>query len=147
MCNAIARAPRSSATLGTTRTCSCRRCTSHSCTRTTASSIAAVPGVSRASQIFDTASRDLRWHYQTAVLNEFLPSLVGKALVEDLLRDGPRFYRPVGQAHIPLEFADAAYRYGHSQIRHAYTLNTTSRPMPIFPDSDRIPSGHAGALG
>jgi hypothetical protein len=87
-----------------------------------------------ASQIFETASRDLRWHYQTAVLNEFLPSLVGKALVEDLLRDGPRFYRPVGQAHIPLEFADAAYRYGHSQIRHAYTLNATSRPMPIFPD-------------
>jgi hypothetical protein len=85
-------------------------------------------------QIFETASRDLRWHYQAAILTEFLPSLVGEELVETLLRDGPRFYRPAGQAYIPLEFADAAYRYGHSQIRHAYTLNSTSSPMPIFPD-------------
>jgi len=51
-----------------------------------------------------------------------------------LLRDGPRFYRPEGRAYIPLEFADAAYRYGHSQIRHTYTLNDASGPMPIFPD-------------
>jgi hypothetical protein len=86
------------------------------------------------SQIFETASRDLRWHYQAAILTEFLPSLVGEELVETLLRDGPRFYRPDGQAYIPLEFADAAYRYGHSQIRHTYTLNSTSQPMPIFPD-------------
>jgi hypothetical protein len=85
-------------------------------------------------QVFETASRELRWHYQTAVLTEFLPSLVGEELVATLLRDGPRFYRPEGQAYIPLEFADAAYRYGHSQIRHAYTLNTTSQPTPIFPD-------------
>ena len=48
--------------------------------------------------------------------------------------DGRRFYRPAGQAFIPLEFADAAYRYGHSQIRHKYTLNSDSAPMPIFPD-------------
>jgi hypothetical protein len=85
-------------------------------------------------QIFETASRDLRWHYQAAILTEFLPSLVGEELVETLLREGPRFYRPDGQAYIPLEFADAAYRYGHSQIRHTYTLNSTSKPMPIFPD-------------
>jgi hypothetical protein len=86
------------------------------------------------SQIFETAARDLRWHYHTAVLNEFLPALVGEELVEALLRDGPRFYRPSGQAYIPLEFADAAYRYGHSQIRHLYRLNTASEPTPIFPD-------------
>ena len=86
------------------------------------------------SQVFETASRELRWHYQTAVLTEFLPSLVGEELVATLLRDGPRFYRPESQAYIPLEFADAAYRYGHSQIRHAYRLNTTSQPTPIFPD-------------
>jgi hypothetical protein len=85
-------------------------------------------------QVFETASRDLRWHYQTAILREFLPSLVGEELVETLLRDGPQSYRPDGQPYIPLEFADAAYRYGHSQIRHAYSLNGTSQPMPIFPD-------------
>jgi heme peroxidase len=84
--------------------------------------------------VFDAASRDLRWHYQTAILREFLPSLIGDELTKALLRDGPRFYRPDGEPFIPLEFADAAYRYGHSQIRHRYTLNSTSAPTPIFPD-------------
>ena len=85
-------------------------------------------------EVFARAARELRWHYQTAILTEFLPALVGADLVETLLRDGARFYRPDGQAFIPLEFADAAYRYGHSQIRHLYTLNSGSKPAPIFPD-------------
>jgi hypothetical protein len=68
------------------------------------------------------------------VLNEFLPSLIGKALVEALLRDGPAYYRPDESAYIPFEFADAAYRYGHSQIRHKYTLNSNGQPTNIFPD-------------
>jgi len=85
-------------------------------------------------EVFARAARDLRWHYQTAIVTEFLPRLVGADVVETLLRDGPRFYRPDGQAFIPLEFADAAYRYGHSQIRHLYTLNSGSAPARIFPD-------------
>jgi hypothetical protein len=85
-------------------------------------------------EVFATAARDLRWHYQTAILSEFLPTLVGADLVETLVHGGRRFYRPDGQAFIPLEFADAAYRYGHSQIRHLYTLNSVSAPAPIFPD-------------
>jgi len=85
-------------------------------------------------QVFETAARELRWDYQTAVLHEFLPSLIGADRVQALLRDGRRFYRPAGQAFIPLEFADAAYRYGHSQIRHKYTLNNGAPPVPIFPD-------------
>jgi hypothetical protein len=67
-------------------------------------------------------------------LKEFLPLLVGEDLIEALLGDGPRFYRPEGHAYIPLEFADAAYRYGHSQIRHRYTLNSWSQPTEISPD-------------
>jgi hypothetical protein len=39
------------------------------------------------------------------------------------------------RAHaIPLEFADAAYRYGHSQIRHRYQVNSDAKPVPLFPD-------------
>jgi len=37
-------------------------------------------------------------------------------------------------AFIPLEFADAAYRYGHSPIRHRYQLNLQTDPVPLFPD-------------
>jgi hypothetical protein len=82
---------------------------------------------------FETAARELRWHYQAAVLREFLPRLVG-ADVTSLLLDGDRrFYRPVDGAYMPLEFADAAYRYGHGQIRHRYHLNGDSEPVPLFP--------------
>jgi hypothetical protein len=84
--------------------------------------------------VFDHASRELRWHYQWSILNEFLPALVGQPLVDRVLRDGPRYFHPESQPFIPLEFADAAYRYGHSQIRHRYKLNATTEPVPLFPD-------------
>jgi hypothetical protein len=83
---------------------------------------------------FDEASRQLRWHYQWIVLNEFLPTLVGQTLADQVLREGPRWLRPGRSAFIPLEFADAAYRYGHSQIRHRYRLNSQTDPVPLFPD-------------
>jgi hypothetical protein len=84
--------------------------------------------------VFESAARELRWHYQSVVLREFLPLLIGAEMTKSLLRGDRRFYRPDGQAFIPLEFADAAYRYGHSQIRHSYTLRSGSDPIPIFPD-------------
>src|SRR5205807_1991548 len=49
-------------------------------------------------------------------------------------RFGPRFYRPAGEPYIPLEFADAAYRYGHSQIRQLYRIQEGGPRMPVFPD-------------
>jgi hypothetical protein len=94
---------------------------------------ARLAGVS-SGQIFDEAARQLRWHYQWIVLNEFLPTLVGPALADQVLREGPRYFRPRQDSFIPLEFADAAYRYGHSQIRHRYRLNSQNDPVPLFPD-------------
>ena len=85
-------------------------------------------------RVFDEAARELRWHYQWIILNEFLPALIGETLVDQVLREGPRWFRPVHGGFIPLEFADAAYRYGHSQIRHRYRLNLQTDPVPIFPD-------------
>src|SRR5215470_88951 len=84
--------------------------------------------------VFETAARELRWHYQSAILGEFLPRLIGPPLVDALLREGRRFYVPEGEPFIPLEFADAVYRYGHSQIRHSYTLNGDAVPHKVFPD-------------
>lgn len=84
--------------------------------------------------VFDEAARQLRWHYQWIVLNEFLPALVGQSLVDQVRREGRRWFRPARGGFIPLEFADAAYRYGHSQIRHRYRLNSYTDPVPLFPD-------------
>jgi hypothetical protein len=91
-------------------------------------------GVANDSGAFDEGARELRWHYQWIILNEFLPTLVGKSLAEQVLRDGPKYFHTDRGVFMPLEFADAAYRYGHSQIRHRYHLNPQSAPVPLFPD-------------
>jgi hypothetical protein len=85
-------------------------------------------------RVFAWAARETRWHYQTAILEEFLPTLVGDELVDEVTRSGPRWFHPTDSVFIPLEFADAAYRYGHCQIRHRYQLNPGGPSLPVFPD-------------
>jgi Animal haem peroxidase len=85
-------------------------------------------------RVFNEAALQLRWHYQWLILNEFLPTLVGEKLAAQVLREGPQWFRPKHGGFIPLEFADAAYRYGHSQIRHRYRLNAQADSVPLFPD-------------
>ena len=76
----------------------------------------------------------LSWHYQWPIENEFLPVLVGRELMDELRAGGPRYYRPDGEPYIPVEFADAGYRYGHSQIRQLYRLQPDGPALPVFPD-------------
>ena len=85
-------------------------------------------------ELFGEARRALTWHYQWVIVNEFLPVLVGSDLVDELVATGARFYRADPTPFIPLEFADAAYRYGHSQIRQLYQLEPGGLLYPVFPD-------------
>jgi hypothetical protein len=85
--------------------------------------------------VFDQARTTLTWHHQWIVVRDFLPRLVGQSLVDEVLTDGGRWFAPASQeAYIPLEFADAAYRYGHGQIRHLYRLVDSGPAVPLFPD-------------
>ena len=83
--------------------------------------------------VFTTAQQLVRWHYQWIVIHEFLPLNAGAELVEDILNNGRQFYEYVERPFIPIEFADAAYRFGHSQIRATYRLNDHAEGR-IFPD-------------
>jgi hypothetical protein len=90
-------------------------------------------GVAEAA-IFDEARRATMWHYQWILLEDYLPVLIGAELARELADDGPRYYALTGEPYIPFEFADAAFRYGHSQIRHRYKVNERSPEVPMFPD-------------
>src|SRR5262249_23935633 len=95
--------------------------------------------------VFAAARRLATWHYQHVILREFLPSLIGAELTAALLEEGPRLFRVDYDPYIPFEFADAAYRYGHAQIRSRYQVNAGFGPVPVFPDlmgSGPVPPSH-----
>jgi heme peroxidase len=76
------------------------------------------------SSVFAEARRLTTWHYHWIVLHEFLPQMVGQAMVDDVLRRGRRFYRAgTGEAFIPVEFQTGTYRAGHSMVRPSYRAN------------------------
>jgi Animal haem peroxidase len=88
----------------------------------------------RDAELFDEARCALVWHYQWVIVNDFLPRIVGDRLVGELLRRGTKYYEPDSEPFIPVEFADAAYRYGHSQIRQHYQIQPGGPALPVFPD-------------
>jgi Animal haem peroxidase len=85
---------------------------------------------------FNKIQRQVRWHYQYVVLNDFLPKITCADIYKDVLPhlnnngsifDHPprlHFYKPRNDAFMPIEFAAAAYRFGHSMVRPIYRLNT-----------------------
>ena len=84
---------------------------------------------------FQRARQLTTWHYQWIVLHEMLPSFIGLAMVDDILRRGRRFYRPGDDdaAAMPVEFQGAAYRFGHSLVRPSYRANLKGdRGGPFF---------------
>ncbi len=91
------------------------------------------------------SSVSVRWHYQYAVVHDFLPTIVGKDTLyavlphlksgKSILEDKPQlnFYHFKNEPFIPIEFTTAAYRFGHSMVRPIYRLNTTLGQNPPPP--------------
>ncbi|HET6919108.1 MAG TPA: heme peroxidase family protein [Jiangellaceae bacterium] len=97
--------------------------------------------------VFEAARRLARWHYQWAVIHDFLPRFVDDELVgpagtvyKEVAGKPPvitlSYYKPTnkdGRPFMPVEFAVAAYRFAHSIIRPAYIINeATAGGIPIF---------------
>jgi len=91
-------------------------------------------GVTDTNDAFARARRLITWHYQWLVVHEFLPQVVGPAIVDDILARGRRYYTPaMGGGFIPVEFQAAAYRMGHSMVRPSYRANLAGdNGQPFF---------------
>ena len=83
-----------------------------------------------AAQLFEEASKLVRWHYQWMVLHDFVERLTEPGIVNKLLTEGRKFYRFKSVPFMPVEFAGAAYRLGHSMVREEYSHNRVFRPDP-----------------
>jgi hypothetical protein len=88
--------------------------------------------------LFETARTLVRRHYQWIVVEEFLPLIIGDGMATEV-RAGRRFFQWEDEPFIPLEFAGAAYRFGHSMVRDTYGLKRLApgahglHGLPIFP--------------
>jgi hypothetical protein len=78
--------------------------------------------------LFEEAQRQVRWHYQWIVINDFLPLIAGA----EAAAAKRRFYRPATRPYMPVEFSGAAYRFGHSMVREDYKLNDRTPNAPLF---------------
>lgn len=99
-----------------------------------------------ASQVFSEAKNQALWHYQWAVLTDFLPTILGAQTMQAVVRpnpapNGPRwqttlhYYNPC--MNMPVEFSVAAYRFGHSMVRALYRINSTlPNRLPVFSDTN-----------
>ena len=117
----------------------------------------------------DEGRRIVRWHYQWAVVHDFLARLVGNDVIDDVLRPvsfkvpagsgaktiktlSPvlKFFHWRARPFMPVEFSVGAYRFGHSMVRGEYELNAEVQDIPIFakpPAEDlrgfrALPAGH-----
>lgn len=88
-------------------------------------------GLMNPGEVFTEAQRLVRWHYQWIIVHEFLEKTVGQPLVDDILTNGRKFYKWRNQPFIPVEFAGAVYRFGHSQVRPSYRSNFGPVPADI----------------
>jgi Animal haem peroxidase len=83
--------------------------------------------LSNAHDQFLIARQITLWHYQWLLVNEHLPQIAGQSMVSNVLTKGNKFYNPpAGDAFMPVEFAAACYRFGHSMVRPSYRANFTS---------------------
>jgi hypothetical protein len=96
--------------------------------------VRARPG--RQPKVFEEARRLTRWHYQWLVVNEFLPKVIGTSMLSSIIQPGPgkqpkiqiKHYKPgnPNRPMMPVEYAAAAYRFGHSMVRAGYKVNDTT---------------------
>ena len=80
---------------------------------------------------FARAQRTVIRYYQYAILHDFMPTLFGQPVIDDLLAGNHRVYDPgadVARPIMPIEFSVAAYRFGHSLVRNAYSINPVISP-------------------
>lgn len=104
-------------------------------------------GVVDRSERFRRAARLARWHYQWVVLHDYLKRICQPEIYRDIVNPGgtPRlrlYPKPDDVAafpYMPIEFAGAAYRFGHSMVRPSYALNSHAGTQQAPPKPTRIP--------
>jgi hypothetical protein len=94
--------------------------------------------------LFNAARREVTWTYQRILVEDYLPRIIASEVITDFeaerrpdtrqLTTNPaafKIYVDANRAALPLEFAAAGYRFGHSMVRNGYFLQD-NQSFPIF---------------
>ena len=81
--------------------------------------------------LYEEARKQTTWHYQWAVVNDFLTAMCGTPVVERILGCGRQFYC-ANTPFIPVEFSVAAYRFGHSMIPMSLQTRKGTGKLELF---------------
>ena len=102
---------------------------------------------------FADIQRQVRFHYQYVVVNDFLPRIAHSSVLTQLKTDGRydadnlEFFHWRNDPFMPVEFSVAAYRFGHSMVRPDYRLNdddaTLQNIFPAFTGFQPVAPGRA----
>jgi hypothetical protein len=89
--------------------------------------------------VFASARRLVRWYYQWLMIHHYLKLSIGAPMLAQIFKEYPdrpptvmtSYYKPQNTAkpYIPIEWAVAAFRFGHSQARPMYALRDVFIPL------------------
>lgn len=82
--------------------------------------------------LYEEARRHVTWHYQWAVVFDFLVAMCGRSVVDDVLANGRKLYCHVHRPYIPVEFSVAAYRFGHSMVPQKIQIQSGAPKRGFF---------------
>lgn len=83
-------------------------------------------------ELFEHAREATKWHYQWAVVNDFLVAMCGRPVVDDILGHGRKHYCLEGEPYIPVEFSVATYRFGHSMVPQKIQVQKNAPSYELF---------------
>ncbi len=86
-------------------------------------------------RLFRQARELTVWHWQAAVVHQFLPEFIDADVLASTIAEGPQFYplKAARRGIVPIEFSAAVSRFGHSLARGRYSLNDVFDRVRVFP--------------
>ena len=112
----------------------------------------------RGDALFKLARDEVRWTYQRILVDDFLQRVIAAEVHDGFVGEwrslrerAYKLYTADKRGNIPIEFAGAAYRFGHSGVRTGYSMNAikgfsifnqTDNPDNSLVGFDPLPSNH-----